>query len=660
MKKIFCFLSLMVFSSGFLYGQNFLELEGEKVAMASQIETSFLESFEEVSEIATKTKLNIDDMPAFVSILRENDLKQMGVRDAYEALSLIPGVEVSMENTGAKVLIFRGAREKGKVKLLIDGVTINNAYRGSIYHYLDLPIELIKRIEVIRGPGSVLYGSNAISGVINIVTKISDKNAQSEASFSYGSFEYTKGSFISANKVGDYTVNIDGYYQTGNKKIETGPDKSGERGESDERLKDYSVGAKISGENTVFITRVKNNQNGAAFGTGYVLIPQESSSALINNTFFSELQYKNSIEDNTEYLIKAGYSEYQQKFDFIHVRYPTKDLIYTSDYKESSQYLDATFTLNQFDPHELILGVAYRTSKVIKNNLNTYYTDNPSTNLNGPLLLDKESSRNKTSIYLNDQSELSENIDIAAGIRYDDYSDFGSATSPRLGLVYHYNDKTNIKTMYSKAYRAPSFIELYADVPGLSNGDENLKAEKSETIEVGATYKEDLRNLTRINLYHTTIKDVIYRESAQYTQKGKHTLKGIELESRKTLFIDTDLQGAIAYVDGEDEDGKKLPDVADTTGNIQLSHTFASGFLSNAKVKYVSKRLRHKDDTREDLKGYTTLDIALSYTYYGYKMTGTINNILDEEVKYPAPANTYKNDYDREGRNFLLSVSKEF
>ena len=100
---------------------------------------------EETTAIATRTRLNVDDVPAFVSILYHDELIKLGITDVYEALCLVPGVEPYMDASGARLLIFRGVMEKGKVKLLIDGIDINNTFRGSIYYYYDFPVELIQR-----------------------------------------------------------------------------------------------------------------------------------------------------------------------------------------------------------------------------------------------------------------------------------------------------------------------------------------------------------------------------------------------------------------------------------------------------------------------------------------------------------------------------------
>jgi iron complex outermembrane receptor protein len=127
------------------------------------------------SEIATRTKLNINKTPAIVSVLHAEELKKLGITDLYTALGTVPGIELSMGIAGAKQIVMRGNKSfvRDKIKLMIDGISVNSELAGTISFYLDMPIENIERIEVIRGPASALYGSYAHIGVINVITKAS-------------------------------------------------------------------------------------------------------------------------------------------------------------------------------------------------------------------------------------------------------------------------------------------------------------------------------------------------------------------------------------------------------------------------------------------------------------------------------------------------------
>ncbi|MDQ7068680.1 MAG: TonB-dependent receptor plug domain-containing protein [Sulfurimonas sp.] len=215
-------------------------------------EDDFLQSLEEVSEIATKSKLNIDDAPAFVTVLNHEKLRKLGIDNVQEALAQVPGVQLKREAIGVPVIIFRGVSQKGEVKLMLDGVSINNTYRGSIYHFLDFPIELVERIEVIRGAGSVLYGSGAISGVINIITKSSSSENINSVFISGGSYNYYKGGALVASNFANIKIAIDTYYQENQKFIES----------TDRHLTDYSVGLKINDEHFALLAKNQKSDIG--------------------------------------------------------------------------------------------------------------------------------------------------------------------------------------------------------------------------------------------------------------------------------------------------------------------------------------------------------------------------------------------------------------
>ncbi|MEJ2372282.1 MAG: TonB-dependent receptor plug domain-containing protein, partial [Sulfurimonas sp.] len=134
-----------------------------------------LDDLKDASKIATRSNLNINKTPAVVTVLYSDELKKLGVVNLYEALGYVPGIELSMGDGGAKQIIMRGNKGslRDKLKLMIDGVSVNNKLSGSNYMYLDLPIDIIEKIEIIRGPASALYGSFAHIGVINVITKSS-------------------------------------------------------------------------------------------------------------------------------------------------------------------------------------------------------------------------------------------------------------------------------------------------------------------------------------------------------------------------------------------------------------------------------------------------------------------------------------------------------
>jgi len=280
-----------------------------------------LQSLEEVSEIATKSKLNIDDSPSFVTVLHSDKLQKLGIDTVFEALGQVPGVQLTRESSGVPVVIFRGVSQKGEVKLMVDGVTINNTYRGSIYHYLDFPIEMVERIEVIRGAGSVLYGSGAMSGVINIITKSASSEDTNAVFIAGGSYDYYKGGALLSTKLGDVKIAADAYYQENQKTIDT----------TDRHLKDYSVGLKINDEHVALLARIKKSVIGNAYGIFSVpdITPNKYDNS--NQAIFTQLSYNNNLGKNNHIEVSAGLRKYGQIAQGAHSTLGTLDATYSEN-----------------------------------------------------------------------------------------------------------------------------------------------------------------------------------------------------------------------------------------------------------------------------------------------------------------------------------------
>ena len=626
-------------------------------------EELFFQGIKETREIAADTRLNIDYIPAFVTILQQEQLLHLGIDNVFEAMALVPGVELFMEATGAKQLIFRGVKEKGKVKLMIDGIDINNNFRGSVYYYYDFPIELVKRIEVIRGPGAVLYGSGAMSGVINIVTRSSDDNKRATIFSSASSYDTYKGGMLMNGKINDsWHGAVDGYYTRGNKGIDAGPDKYGAFGTSDESLRDYSVGISAANEQLKFSTRFKHSREGIAFGGKYNFFPSKNDKkGLINSTFFTELQYGGQIIPEIGYCLKAGYSLYEQEVEGRAMKTPTGELISYVDYGEKKLYADMSF-ISSPAYHEIIAGFRFEDNQEIRGDFNFYLEGHPENLLMPDKVIKPDVSRNISSFYFNDNYQWNELLEFSFGLRYDNYSDIENTINPRVGLVYRFSDQLNFKAMYSRAHRVPSWIELYINVPVPYDKKSNLDSEKSDTVELGFVFNSGINSRLGFNVYWFEINDLIIYSTTDisYTQKGSQNFQGGEFFLHHDFSIGTALDFGLSFVYGKDCDNKKLPDIASWMGNVSLTHTFVQGIISATRLRYVSNRRRAPGDDRHDLDGYLTCDETLSWRYQGLEFIAGIKNIFNNDVRFPAPANTFRDDYPREDRTFIFKISADF
>ena len=181
---------------------------------------SDLESFfKEISDFTTKTNTNIDHQPSVLSVLYADDLQALGVRTLSEAFAFIPGIETSTSSSGNDLMVIRGASEPNnivyiKMKYFIDGMDVGYNY------FANFPIELVDRIEVLRGGASAIYGQGAFLGAVNIITKSAIKGANNSVDFETGSFDYDKASAVLHTQFKGWDIGVDGYYKKDNKTVD--------------------------------------------------------------------------------------------------------------------------------------------------------------------------------------------------------------------------------------------------------------------------------------------------------------------------------------------------------------------------------------------------------------------------------------------------------
>lgn len=608
---------------------------------STTLEDDFLESLEEVSEIATKTKLNIDETPSFVTVLQSEKLQKLGIDTVFEALAEVPGVQLKREISGVPVVLFRGLDQKGEVKLMVDGVTINNSYRGSIYQFLNFPIELVQRVEVIRGAGSVLYGSNAMSGVINVITKSSQEPLQSTLFGSIGSYGSRKIGTVYSENFDSLKIALDAYQQQNSKYIDN----------TDRHLKDYSVGAHISDKKFSLLARIKSSQMGNAYGLFGV---EDSDKESLNNenvNIYTAVAYKESLSKNNSLSLEAGYNQYRQDIQSEHHLYLKS---FSSSYIEESYYAEANLLSNSLEKNKMLLGVKFELSKEIKNAWQEDGVDETNRVINAGF------TRDILSVYLNDIYSLSSKSDLSVGIRYDNYSDFEDAFSPSLGLVYRVNKSLRLKSQYTHAFRAPSWVEISSR----NDTSKKLKAEVSDSIELGLIIKQEQFSTLRLNGYYTSINDMISQNSLRkYIQSTRNNFYGTELEYLLAPNNQTDINLFASYIDATDENAQALSGVANILASASLTYKFDSGFTFGSLLKYLSSSKREESDTtREDFPSSIIFDETLTYIYKEFRCSLIIKDLFDKGRYYALPlkANPNAKDYNDGGRAILLKASWEF
>ncbi len=640
---------------------------------------NLLEDLNDASQISTRTKLNINKSPAVISVLHADELQKLGITDLYTALETVPGIEVSMGMGGAKQINMRGNKSlvTDKLKFMIDGISINAELSGANHFYLNMPIENIERIEIIRGPASALYGSFAHIGVINVITKVATQKKNTlflrSSSENYNTLGFTQhfttedikialsGSFIDNNKEREYrnysllpsSVPFTSYedYTTSSLAFHL------------DFYKDFSFTSRYLEQAT---------QNNFGYSSWPIV---HDPKTLTHTSFINEFIYAPQLTQDLSLELKLGYKTYSMQGQSRLIPYsamptpptPPYDLIGDGNYKEKGLYTDLSLNYHM-DAHNIILGTYISKTKA---NDTSYYLNNvtvselPTISIPGGGLK-KNIERKQYAFYLSDIYTISNQFSAIIGMRYDEFSDVDSAFNPKLSLLYSYDEKQSYKIMYQRSFRAPSFVELYGTQSPFI-GDRNLQPETIDTYELAYRYQNTFDSWFGLNFFYSEMENFIYRD-ATFNFKNGHeiTSYGSELEFKLPLHETTTLQANYSYVHMEDSSGKKTPLIANHLANLMLSYKISSHWHTGTRVRYVGERSREEFDTRDTLASYTTFDQTLTYTLKNLTLQASVKNLFNHDVIYPAPlgngvtSGTYEDDLQRDGRVFWLSVQWKF
>ncbi|MBF0266389.1 MAG: TonB-dependent receptor plug domain-containing protein, partial [Gammaproteobacteria bacterium] len=474
------------------------------------------------SELATNIKQNVDYMPYIISTLDADELLSLGVLNLREALNLIPGVDLSVGISGQLTPVFRGinAYTFGQSKLIIDGVSVNDQLLGSYTQFLDIPIQLIHRIEVIRGSGSLLNDDNGYAGSINIITKANrdDKsNVINQIFTAAGSDDYTLLGGIYSYHNENIQINSDAFFQKHNLELYAGVDKFGESGYTDHHLKNYQAGLTVNYNDFKLISRFYNNQTGVNYSQSFTVSEDESDFYHIDNNYVA-LLYKNLIFPGIELDFSLNYYDENRvvqnkvipdgKNKLPNGRY------FITDFKEKTYTQRLEFKLTELERSKISFGILSKQSRVDRN-MSGKSQDNLQTFEYKEILeIDKI---NGYSIYLDNLFNYSEALSLQLGLKYHSYDGMESQLTPRFATVYRYKDDNIFKLIYSHAFRQPSWREQYVQNQSFYRSNPDLEVETVDSFEFSYIKKWEIDNYFKFNAFQINNHEQIHAQNEQHT-----------------------------------------------------------------------------------------------------------------------------------------------
>lgn len=532
-------------------------------------------SLDEVVVIATKTELTQKENPRSVEVITKEDIQNTGAISVRDALRTATNIDiVSVNHGGGENISIRGGDTDG-VLILVNGrrVAGENYFmsQGSNAYALDrLNLSNVDHIEILRGPASAIYGSGAMSGVINIITKKSEK-PEFSVGVATGTNEMSNYYHYDTGKNGKVSVNFDVNFSKlrnidskAGKNLLHGPKQAYNLNLDYEMDENNNLNLMLDYAKDNLETRMRDFSvsSSAPDDLKYPITSFTSERKTIALTYDG----KNS---NSDYSLSASYSQLN--------RDPyAADTPGTNEKKYKSWNIEARDTIRTSDNNKLIFGGEYRGDKA-----SIYSGDNTVKNTD------------QYSLYLYDEYRVDNKLLLTPAIRYDYHKSFGSHTSPNLGATYFISDKSRFKANYGTSYRAPSVDELYGAFThggiwgGMAIvGNPDLKPEKSKGWEI--SYEQEFGDTTsaKLTYFDNKKEDAIsYKiEMASPSQMGKFynidstSSKGVEFEIKHDFGKGFTLVGNYNWLDSVD----------DTTGerlNYNARNTYMAKLMWTEPIK---------------------------------------------------------------------------
>lgn len=654
----------------------FLGLGGSGLALGAGItglqeEVRWLKE-EQYVTTATKTKERIDKSGSTVSVITDKDLQRMGARTLLDALKRIPGIGLNIINVGMPSVEVRGVKTdfSEKVLFLINGHPVNNnlVNGGALLSRFDFSVEDIQAVEVVRGPGSALYGANAFVAVINIVTKTGKDMAGPQVSVSAGSFKsrITNAAYGVDNEDFQLAFNVNEYHTDG-WKGEVERDSIGQSGETDYWQQRYEIGFQSSYKNFSIQGRYLEREASGYMGATSVL---NTGSEQDYREYFIEGAYNLELNEAASVVTKLYFDHFQ--FDNLWdvlppgvdtVNFPS-GLFMRSPVKHDRTGGEVQLTWNWQNTHKVVAGAAleHQAQYDVELWIGSYIS--PPVDVSDSLNWNGAHNRDISAFYVQDIWDVNETLRLIAGARFDHYSDFGDSLNPRVSLSWKFNNDYQLIATYGSAFRAPTFGELYNTNNTSIVGNPDLEPEEIETIELGLRSHFSLRSQASITAFYNQIDNVIIptvgQNSVNFSENaGELEVVGVELEYSVKMSNGSQVDFNYTYQDPTNKtEDSRAAEVPLHRTNLMYSHRFSRSFKGFVGLLYESELMREVGDIRDSVPEQTAVDLSLSWFSLDNNIvvTGSLYNAFDDDIVEPARDGNGNamSDFPSPGRSFFI------
>ncbi len=622
-------------------------------------------------KVASQKAMTLRESPGIVTVITEEEIINSGAVDLVDVLRLVPGIEMAVDVWGVTGITIRGNLGYiGRVLLMIDGLEVNELlYSCSLLgnHY---PVTNIKRIEIIRGPGSSIYGGFAELGVINVITKLGEDLNGISVSIDYGqmagSASHRNVTLSAGKKINGFEFAVHGFFGLGNRSDREYTDVYGNKYDMENQANLDTVSLNTAASYKGFSARFIYDDYKTTTRDWYDEIVAKDYEVTYE-TLLGELKYDWKITDKLTLTPKYNY--------MLNIPWSSMDTAVPGDgifYRYERQVRRNKINLTgSFDANKKINIIAG----------GEYYRDDARENHKGDKFWN-----GKSKIDYNNMSGFAQGVvksdlvNVTCGGRVDKHSEYGTAFSPRLGLT-RVKDELHFKLLYSRAFRAPAVEEInFNFYLNPNNTKPTIKPEKAEVIEFETGYilADDISIVA--NVYYIKVDDtIVYFDSPNvdgYDNRGVSGSKGFEVEYRLmknwgytilnySYYNAKDINDVTYYAVGNKE--RQLLGTSPHKITFNGSYNIYKGLSGNPSIIYLGKRYAYtRYNTATDNMVLSEQDpVILCNLYFNYKnlfIEGLnfgigVYNILDNEYDFIEPYNGWHAPLPGHSRRLIARVS---
>lgn len=651
---------------------------------------------------AAKYEQSIQEAPASVSIISSEDINRHGYQTLAEALNSLRGFfwryDRNYDYIGSRG--FENPNSyNNKIQLQLNGHIINDNIYGSPFFGNDfsLPLSVVERIEVIRGPGSALYGGGAMLSVINVITKAYHQLENVQVGLRAGSFGAYDASITAAHSITDDI----GYTLSGRIGYTKGQDLYFQEFDAPETNNGMSIGNDWERSKGIFFSlEAYNFKLNAFFSSRQKGMPTGCWEMTFNDgraqiediRYTADLEYNNQISDNfgLKARLYADYYHYEDCLPYDTVIFNSEILLgSTVSEKNTGQWYGGEIqsTWDIFSNNRVISGVEYKYSSradyVFESEKGIYF--------------DQNYPYGVFSAYLQDHYQPLEWLSLTAGLRFDkythDYSDTvqspfpvdesnfnGSAVTPRVAVIVYPVKPLSIKLLYGSAYRPANIYEMYYRDFLTTKNNPGLKPEHSDTYEIVAEYSITDNILLTLVSYYFEVRDLIIQgtdlrdQMAVFRNEGKGIGKGIECEFNSRFASGLWFNANYSYQEViNSRTNKEFSNSPNHLFKISASQTFFESITAGLEFVWESSRRSELvDGAIGTTNAFSLTNIVLKYEpsaadlgpvvslFDNLSFSLKVFNVFDADYYFPTAVDFTQQLLKMDGRKFLFELGIHF